>query len=147
MFSGFFFHQLSTRTRIRLLNSGFKLFVSVYICLILFITVYSCLNEQFDDVFPLFFHLLFIICDIRLLNSGLYLFITVYSCLNEECGKSRRAAVDMQIRCQRVKNKCEPDDCSRDFSSSLLVWPLLLSTSETPLSAGDGGSDPSNINS
>lgn len=35
-----------------------------------------------------------------------------------------------------------PDDCSRDFNSSLLVWPLLLSTSETPLSAGEGGNDP-----
>ena len=35
-----------------------------------------------------------------------------------------------------------PDDWRRDFSSSLLVWPLLLSTSETPLSAGDGGNDP-----
>ncbi len=35
-----------------------------------------------------------------------------------------------------------PDDWRRDLSSSLLVWPLLLSTSETPLSAGDGGNDP-----
>ena len=29
-----------------------------------------------------------------------------------------------------------------DFDSSLLVFPLLLSTSETPLSAGLGGNDP-----
>ena len=32
--------------------------------------------------------------------------------------------------------------CSRGLDSSLLALPLLLSTSETPLSAGLGGSEP-----